>query len=273
MLFIGDNLFVKYLEADEKFKLREMVNKKRFTVSDTPLTYRQTNTLDKDKLLPRDPEREKGWRKYSFKELVYILLIYELKQYGLQHEQLRELWNCFFREPKKVNGLPVVPNKSVADTVIGCVFGQVEILLTIGKKGEIIFYDPLHFLFFRNNETALVVNVNDIVNKLLVKTGKEPFPVKWSVRSTYFDKGDVEITHKEQVLLNLLRNNDYSTIRVKKINGEISLIYAGKNPMKAGDITPNELKKIVSEKDYQDINIVKRDGKIVNLTIEETIKP
>jgi len=29
----------------------------------------------------------------------------------------------------------------------------------------------------------------------------------------------------------------------------------------------------VSEKDFQDINIIKRDGKIVNLTVEETIKP
>jgi hypothetical protein len=273
MLFITDNLLVKEFEVGEKYKVAETINTKNFTVSDTPLTYRQTSTLDKDNLLPKNPNRKKGWRKFSFKELVYVLLVAELKQFGMQHEQLRYLWNCFFREPKKINGKPVTPNKSFADTVIGCIFGKVEMLMTVDKDGKVYFYDPIHFILLREEGSSLVVRVNDIVNKLLKQIGKDSIPIKYSTRSAYLDMVDTETTKKEQVLLNVLRNKDYSTIRVKKSNGQISVIYAGKNSVNTGDITPEELKKIVSEKDFQDINIIKRDGKIVNLTVEETIKP
>lgn len=273
MLLITDNLLAKEFEAGEKYKIAEAINTKSFTVSDTPLTYRQTNTLDKDNLLPKSPNRKKGWRKFSFKELVYVLLVSELKQFGLQHEQLRYLWNCFFREPKKVNGIPITPNKSIADTVIGCIFGKVEMLLAIDKDGLVRFYDPVHFILLRQETSSLVVRVNDVVNKILKQGGKDTIPIKYSTQRAYLDMVDTETTEKEQVLLNVLRNKDYSTIRVKKSNGQISVIYAGKNSVNAGDITPEELKKIVSEKDFQDINIIKRDGKIVNLTVEETIKP
>lgn len=264
MLYITDNFLLEHQKADKKFKLSEFVNTKRYTVSDTPLTYRQTRTLDQDNLLPKDPKRAKGWRKYSFKELVYILLVYELKQFGLQHEQLKGLWDSFFGRS----------SKSVGDIVIGCVFGEVEMFLILKGNGSVSFYDPIHFLLLRDSQSsALVIKINDIVNKLLTQIGKNPLLVRWSLQNSYFNKANVEVTSKEKVLLNILRNNDYSTIRIKKSNGQISVIYAGKNSLNKGDITPEDLKKIVSEKDFQDINIIKRDGKIVKLTIEETIKP
>lgn len=263
MLYITDNFLLEHQKADKKFKLSEFVNTKRYTVSDTPLTYRQTRTLDQDNLLPKDPKRAKGWRKYSFKELVYILIVYELKQFGLQHEQLKGLWNSFFGRS----------GKSVGDIVIGCVFGEVEILMAVDKDGKVSFYDPIHFILLRKEGSSLVVRVNDLVNKLLKQIGKEAIPIKYSTQKAYLDMVDTEATEKEKVLLDVLRNKDYSTIRVKKSNGQISVIYAGKNSVNAGDITPKELKSIVSEKDFQDINIIKRDGKIVNLTVEETIKP
>lgn len=46
MLLISDNLLIKYLKANDNLKLDEFINKKLFTVADTPLTYRQVNSLD-----------------------------------------------------------------------------------------------------------------------------------------------------------------------------------------------------------------------------------
>lgn len=277
MLYIGDNLLLSYFEANEKYKLDELVNAKLYKVADTPLTYRQTNTLDKDNLLPKDAQTGRGWRKYSLKELVYLSLVSELKQFGVQHVHLRQLWDSFFKEPEKVkNGrATTAPNKGIGNIAIGCVFGQVEILLVIDKNGDTTFYDPTHFLLFGVDKTScLVVRVNDVVNKLLEQTGKKAFPIKWSLGSTFL--GDISrqpANDKEKIVFELLRNNNYTTIRVKKTNGQIGIIYAGKNSSTSENITPEKLREIINSKDYQDINIVKRDGKIVNLTVEETIKP
>ena len=101
MLFIGDKLLSNYLEADEKLKLKEFIGKKVFTVSDTPLTYRQVNALDGDKLLKDDRKKKENWRRFSIKEMVYILIIHELKKFGVKQENMRGIWQAFFKKPSK----------------------------------------------------------------------------------------------------------------------------------------------------------------------------
>lgn len=277
MLYTGDNILISYMEAVEKYKLDRIINDRFYRVADTPLTYRQTNTLDRDNLLPKADRRGKGWRKYSLKEMVYLFLVSELKQYGVQHVHLRDLWDTFFKEPErnKKGFITGGMNKNYGDIAIGCVFGCIEMLLVIGKNGEANFYDPAHFLLFGDDKPSyLVINVNSVVNKVLEQTGKGTFPIKWSLQSAYIgDTSRQPVNDKEKVLLDTLRDKNYTTIKVKKTNGEIGVIYAGKYSATNENITLEELNKIVDSKDYQDINIIKRDGKIVNLTIEETIKP
>ena len=74
-----------------KKKLLEYINEKRFKVSDIPLSYRQVNVLSSAKLLGTDPGNKGHWRKFSFKELVYISLLVELKKFGFDHKQVGEV--------------------------------------------------------------------------------------------------------------------------------------------------------------------------------------
>lgn len=276
MLLISDNLLIKYLQANDKLKLDEFINKKLFTVADTPLTYRQVNSLDTDKLLTNDRKEKQGWRKFSFKELIYMLIVNELKKFGLKHEQLKQLWEVFFNEPTKSEERTVAKielNKGIGEIAIGCVFGQVEIILSIDKEGQVVFYDPTHYaLFYENSKSQIQIRLNDFVNGLLVKLKKEPIPVTWSTRQAILDGYRIELTTKEEELLRIIRNTDYNAIRVKKSDGEITLVYAEKIRDGSNGTTTQDLIEMLNTKDFQDISIIKRDGKIVNYKIEETIK-
>ncbi len=276
MLLISDNLLLKYLKANEQFKLDEFINKKLFTVADTPLTYRQVNSLDTDNLLTKDRAKKQGWRKFSFKELIYLLIVNELKKFGLKHEQLKQLWEAFFKELTKRENRQVAEieiNKGIGEIAIGCVFGQVEIILSIDTEGQIVFYDPIHYALFNpNSKSQIQIRLNDFVNNLLVKSKKQPIPVIWSIRQAILDGYRFDLTTKEEELLKIIRNVDYSAIRIKKKDGEITLVYAEKVRDGSNGTTTQDLVEMLNTKDFQDINIVKRDGKIVNYKVEETIK-
>ncbi len=96
MYYIGEGIELNFIEAGDKFNFDDFINKKKFTVKDTPLSYRQVNTLDEDKLLTKDRENNSGWRKFSLKELIYFSVVYDLKKFGLSHEVLKDLSNSFF---------------------------------------------------------------------------------------------------------------------------------------------------------------------------------
>lgn len=270
MLLISDNLLIKYSEANDRLKLEDFVNKKLFTVADTPLTYRQINSLDTDSLLTNDRKGE-GWRKFSFKELIYILIVNDLKGYGLKHSQLKPLWQVFFKEPTAIK--PGEPHKGIGEVAIGCVFGQVEIRLSINKDGQIAFYDPTHYILFPpTDKTHIDIKLNDYVNGLLKKIGKPEIPVQWSVQKKIYELGQNSLTSKEKDVLDIIRNKEYTAIKIKKTNGEIALAYAEKAKNDSVATSEKDLLKLLNSRDFQDLTIVKRDGKIVNYKIEETIK-
>lgn len=257
MLQISDSLILKYSEVKEISKLEEFINKKIYTKSDTPLTYRQINSLGTDRLLSEDRENEKGWRKFSFKELIYIQIVNELKKFGLKHEQLKELHKEF---------------NTYGEVVIGVVFAQVEILITVNETGHVVFYDPANYALLLNpSKTHLQIQLNNFVNNLLVKLGKTPVRIKWSIKKDVLDAYRVNLSSKEEELLKIVRDENYDMVRVKKKNGAVAIVYAEKNKDK-NEIKPRDLINILETKDFMDLTVVKRDGKIVDYNLTDTIK-
>jgi hypothetical protein len=272
MLLITDNLLIEYIRVNEKFRLDNFLNKKRFKVSDTPLTYRQVNSLDTDKLLATDRKTKQGWRKFSFKELIYILTVNELKKFGLKHEQLRHLWEAFFKEPVKHNLNEIKINKFIGDCAIGCTFGQVEIKIAIDSEGEIVFYDPPHSIVLDITSTSkplIIIRLNDIVNELLKRMDKEPIPITQSLSQNILDNVK---NVKEEELLKLINNESFSVIKIKKKNGDIDTVYAEKVNEPNAKITVQDLIKIINGKDFQTVTATKTNGIIVRYKTEETYK-
>jgi len=258
MIYFSEGTEISFLEIDKKFHLINFLNNKIFTVKDTSLSYRQVNTLDEANIINKDRENKQGWRKFSFKELIFFLIIKDLKKFGLQNIQLKELSDFFLRKEYKY----------LSDLAIGFVFGQIEISINIANDGKLDVLDPGFYTLMGMSSPHIKVTLNDYVNELLTKIGKKPFPISYTIEKAY----EKMTFTKEKQVMDIINNKSYSSITVKKKNGEIYLVQAEKVKSNNETISPDELFKIINDKDFQNIKIIKRDGKIVSHTVEETIK-
>lgn len=270
MIIIAGNLICEYLKAKEKYKLDELINIKKFTVTDTSLSYRKVNLLDADNLLDTERKSKSGWRRFSFKELIYFEIIIALKEFGFKQEQLKPLWEAFFKEPPTDKRQIELVTKEDGEMAIFCVFGAIEMTLIVYSNGNVLFLDPLHLTRLSTEKSEIRISLNEIVNKLNPIIGLDPIPVQHTLQSILFDTFSIT-TPKEKDLLGIIRDKDYVSISVKKKDGTIAFVRTEKY-IEKNEITPTELESILKTKDYLDMNIIKRDGKIVNYKIEETIK-
>lgn len=272
---IGEGILIEYLRVEDKYRIGEGLQKVQFKVAHAPLSYRQINELSKDAVLRDDRENEKGWRKFSFLGLVFLHVVAELKSYGVRHEQLKQLTDCFFKEPQ-----PNTPeeeiSKMVAELSVGCTLLGVEIVLAFYPDGNVAFYDPANYSLLHKGMMGKVptsyihIRLNNIVNKIRKDVGMPEIPITSSVSQEYVKSRVLGLTEKEGKLLEIVRNASYKTLRIKKKDGDTLVIHAERS---GGEkITGDDFEKLLKEKAYQTVTATNRDGKVVNLKVEETIK-
>lgn len=269
---------IDFITIDDKFHLSEFINLKKFRVSDTDISYRQISYLDEGGLLGKDErEQGKGWRLFSMKEVVYLLLILELKKYGFTQDQLKELCSEIL-----INKTTHKPGKTFFDVAIGLCFSHQEIGVVAERDERFIFFDPANYALFQkgilwveNDQSSHVyIQLNNLVNKALAMMGKKPFEVKFSLAHSYIEqivKGDTTcLTPKEQKVIDALRHQDYQSIEVRKKDGELHTMKIETFEEYMKDQT--QITNLIRTKNYADIHLVKRDGKVVHVESKDTVK-
>jgi len=250
-LVSSDKIHQQVGENMEKLKpLNEFINKKGFRVVDTDLTYRKINHLSKN-LLKDEDRKEGSWRLFTFKELVFIRIVEELRKYGFVDDQLINLRDAFFDNKHK---------KSLDFTLIE-VFGKIKIILIVDHSGFVGFYNESTFDCFVKDikKSFISINFNQFVMDVWEGIGKEKFG--------YNISDDIFLANKEEELISLIRNNDYDIVNIKKNDSSI-IVKAGGEKVLSND----DLVKIIKTKSFGNIEIVKRDGKVVNVKVEDVFK-
>lgn len=250
-----------YMQGTETIGLfRKKINEKRFRVADTSLSYRQVNHLDYTDILNDNRKNKNGWRKFSLKELIFFSIIKELRKYGFRDEQLKTLKDAFFGNK----------NKKLSDFAIGIVFTKLKITLIIDNENELGFYDDFGLKIFIGKEykSYININLNEIVMEIWEKIGKKK--IEYQDFDDIMDEiiDDSNLNEKELEIMKIIRSKDYKSITVRKSETDKFIIKGETNDI----VSENNLMKILKEKDFADISITKRNGRIVNIKIEETRK-
>src|SRR3989338_4735388 len=277
MLWISEDLQLKFLDAEEKYKLCEFLERRKYRDSDSPLNYRQINNLAAVGLL-RDAQVEDGkWHKFSFIELVFLKVVFELRGLGFENSQLKELHRAFLEQPKPLSTMRDGRSSEPAGyalIAIGCALLQIQMVLTVTASGNVTIYSLPHFMSLGLEGTAFVyVNLNNIVNDLLKQLGYEiSIPYKTFI-SFYADVliGKDDLTDKERKLIDLVRTGDYTTIRVHMKDDKTWIVHAKKEADGKG-VGAIELLKAIEKRDYQDITIQTRGGKVSHFSVEDVVK-
>lgn len=268
----GDTL--SYLKADEKYGLSTYINRKLFRVADTSLSYRQISYLDKDGLLGQDSrEHGKGWRLFSLKEVIYLLLVVELKKYGYSQEKLQPICHSLLLADKNAQGLG--PNKHAFDEVIGLCLMGAEINIVANPDQPLTFFDPPNYAIFgHSGRSRVLITLNNIVNEGLKMLDKKPIDAHFSVAARYLDgilsDHSSKLTDKEQKVVEALRNQNYVSVEVRKKDGALDVMKV--KALEKYLANQADVINVIKSKDYADIRLVKRDGKVVHLASKDTVK-
>lgn len=250
-----------YTLGSEKIQeISSVINKPLFTVMDSPFSYRQINYLGNTQILPKKKEKAGKWRKFSLKEIAFLLIVKELRSYGFKDSLLLALKNAFFGGKKGFEG----------DMAIIAVLGGLGVNLTIDREENAHFYDMPTFSFLRGKEQAslMVISLNVVVTKIWGELGKQK--VEYKDESALLSEvlADYFLTEKEKEIIGIIRNKDYSEISVKKQGAEDFLVMADKK----AEITERDLIEMIQTKQFANIEVIKRNGQIVNVRVAETFK-
>lgn len=225
---------------------------KRYTASDTPLSYRQINSLGGNGILKSDRKNKKGWRKFSFRELVFLLVVEEIRNYGIQDSQLKYLRDAFFKKE----------NKFESDLAMIASVSGIKIILTFDADGKVYFHDVItaDMSEDRNRKSFINVNLNAIIAGQWKKEGRGIVEYKNSADIFGHELGKHILEEKEIKIINSVRAGNYESIKIKFQNGKVDLLE------KTEDIDAK--KKIVDikkEYKFQSINTEQEGGKTVSI--------
>lgn len=273
MLHVTEGAVLNFHKADEQYKLRDFLEARRYRVSDSPLTYRQINNLAAVGVLSAAQEKEGEWRKFSFVEIVFLEVVYELRRFGFKTEQLAGLRKVFFKpaERKQLPNSKLPEPAGYAFMAIGLTLLEVQIILSVNAEGTVEFFDPVFFGLMQGKNKAFVyIDLNQVVNGVLKKFGSKVSFDYTTLFDLYLQQTKGLLSDKELELLHLLRNGDYETVEVVLQDGKVKVIRG--TTRKRGEFTPADLVKVLEAKGYQTVTAYMQDGKVATYTVEETKK-
>jgi hypothetical protein len=270
VLLIKDKKYPLILKELQNGRLAELLEEKKFRVANSGLTYRQVHGLSKDKLLDEKGRGEGAWRKFSWMEIIYLYVVKEVRGFGLRNDQLLGLRRAFLRDTKP--SIPEIGEESgYGISSVALVFAKVQMILTISIDGDVIIcdglsYGGLHGSFIR-------IGLNEVVNSLIKKMGVDKtlnYKTMLEVESE-IAVAAAGLTKKEKELIDMIRNEDYKTVEVKK-NEDDTWIANGEKGFDGKGRTALDVLRAVRQKDFQEIKINTRNGKVAYFTVKDIQK-
>lgn len=256
-------------EANKSVNMIDMLERPTFRVADTDVSYRRISLYESAGLLPVHLQKnEHSWRTFSIKDYLYLLVLGELKCYGVRNSLLRSIYETFYGD-----------YKANITEAIGCVLGHIEISAMYYSDGTFVVVDMDNAALFEGNVRPHDAFVKISFNKLL-KLVLDQTPLKFetfaeqSGAAKVMEPYGIKLSDKEQEALEIIRNEKYTSITIAKndnilktINGQSSI--DNYSEQKALSKLVSEM---ISSKNFGDITITKRDGRIVHVANQDTVK-
>jgi DNA-binding transcriptional MerR regulator len=197
--------------------------------------------------------KKNGWFYFNHTESIWIDVVTKLREFGLSLEIIKSVREQLFSE--KVEGFPMI-NFALMYSVLREPYlmlidgnGKINLLTVTAYSREIVNANLPPQIVFNFFHLAIQLYPNN--NFSLVS--EDPL------------NGD--LNNSELKLLYYIRTGDFTEIKIRLKDGNISL-FEGEKQIK----NPDSIMRIINEKSYQDIEIKTEKGKVVYITATEKIK-
>ena len=259
---IADEDLLEILDLNEKIHFTEFLNKKEFRVADLPFSYKQVSDLGKDGVIDDKNKKEQSWRRFSFKEMVFLFIVKELKDFGLKNNQIKEIGDSYFQKP--------IPNKgNIVDiALVLSLLRKYFIILTVDNNDKIKYFTDKEIANNLAKDLSAFIGIR--INSITENLANTIINDKSNNKFLYNNLLKIILTDKEIKLINILRKRQYIKVTIKKKNGDISTVYAEENNQ--DNFSEKNIIQMLRNKSYGSIQVMKRDDKIVVIKSEDTFK-
>lgn len=236
---------INYVKSKLGRTFSAFLNKPLFTAKETGLSYRVVNHWEKQGLIDSARSKGKGWRKYSPLEVARVLLLLELRAFGLPLKMLSLVKECLFNDQVF---------KSRDDHSI-TIF-EFYLFLVIAKRlpiSVLVFADgvahPVTEEQFQLTTEVLHldnhvrINLNNIAQTIFSATSLKP---AYNIRT--------ELSEKELELLLHIRTSNFESIQIRTKDGKIQSFE------KEAVTNEADILNIAKESNIQDLTINTKEG-------------
>jgi len=227
------------------------------------ITYRQINHWEDAGLISPGRVKEKmGWRQFSISETVVVLLISDLKEFGLSSAKVNEAVVSIV-EPIKMHGLVF---NQVEASIFLALAGKDMGLITDEHGGATILPNERWIRFFRKIDIwklrYLYLPFSTYVQKVV-----STFDLKLDIGGL---NNTVFIDPKYQKIISLIESNEYSELEINMHDKDAIKIRA--TAEKNSNLSNDDLLKLLEALDFQRLELRKRNGKIASIRQEQRIR-
>lgn len=244
-----------YIESETAKPYRKFLSEKRFSSKELGESYRVINHWTDLGLLPDDRDDDAKWRKFSIVDIVWTLIVKELRQFGLPLDKIRKARSDLFEVPFSSDW----PEFEL----------EFHIFLTMIKRDVHLLVMPDGFATLLSNQDAplqevlqnikstssmIVISLNKIMAQIFPDKDFKPFfPILSNLKPEEFE------------LINFIRFNAFDEVVVKLNNGKLVRLEGKKKESLEADLLT-----ILKQDEYQKIEVVQAGGNTIK--IERTVQ-
>lgn len=252
---------------EAKELLQTLLNQFSHRISDTDISSRNANYLEKAGLMPPHNPSLEGtkWRSFNAIDMLYINALMSMKYFGVRNENLHGLRRLFYN------------NENVEQIIIAlCI--DIEVKLIFYPSGECYLFDEENLAVHRKErkdkkQAYILLSLTEILSD-----GIELEPVMYinddyirrMVQNalSHFAFSQLSPSKQESQILSMLQGKDFDSIQIFKKGGKLDRVIVVSDK----EFSYEKLKDVIKSKQFGSIVINQANGGVVQFKNEESIK-
>lgn len=242
-----DNGFFQYFKDRKGSHISAILNSKDRKVTFKDITYKMLNDWEKAGLLDNNRDGNE-WRRFSIMDAIWLKIILELRSFGMSWKQIKITKESLEFQCKKC-GVAMPLLEFYTAFAIG---NKMPVLILVFNDGVAI---PANYTQYKINRDFLGLENHIQLNLNTILQGFFP-----EIDLSASLKLEMPIELDEMELLAFIRIGKFEKIEITFNSGKMDVIEGTKR----GDAN-SILSNVIHEHDYQKIEVVMENGKIVSL--------
>ena len=202
------NFFEKFVGSD--ISIKKQFNLKNLKIDDKRLSSRILNHWYETAIITDNRPNGKGWKKFSFSEIVWVYIIFKLRAFGLDLKKIKLVKDHI----DKYNSIDKTSDCPLLDFyMMVAIHSNMPVKLIVFESGEaeivrqidIDIANQLEFI----SEDYISIDINKLLNKLLTKK---------NLRTDYLSYSDIPKSPLIKQIENSVSTDDIQSITIKVKN-------------------------------------------------------